>query len=249
VITFLVGASYAHATPLTIWNPGFEIPGATAGVSGNGLPTEPGKWAGDASEIVGPQNGIVPLESDHMLRFLSSANPLGLNGISSDIWQLIDMTGYSADIATGHATVTWSAYFNRILGDAQTEPQFSISVRAFAGVPAEFAAVADHPLADTTDFLFSDGDPTTWQQISASLLLPTSTSYIGVRLAARETLDNSAFADEFAGHYADYTATALDLADDTALDVPAIPEPGSLLLVGSGAAALAVRRRRGRASR
>jgi hypothetical protein len=247
LLVVLAGATSAHATPITVVNAGFEAPATTAGSSSNGLPTAFGSWQGDASEIVGGQNGIVPFEASRMLHFISSANPTGQDGLSSDIWQLVDMSPYAAVIAAGQATVTWSAFFNRILGDAQTEAQFAVSVRAFAGLPAAFVSISESPLADSTSTLFTDGNPVTWQQISASLLLPTATTYVGVQVASRETLNDSPFAFEFAGHYADQTTLTLD--DIQQPQQVAVPEPTSLLLVGFGVAALSLRRSRQRRPR
>lgn len=235
-LCLLLVATHASATPIAVWNPGFETAEGTAGPSPNGLPNAFGDWAGDASAIGTADNGITPFEGSHMLHFISSANTTSNWGLSSDIWQLVDMTPFGADIATGTAVLSLSAVFNRIAGDAQTEPQFAISIRAYSGLASAFPGVAELPLADATAYLMSDGDPLTWEILRATLPLPSSTTYVGVRVAARETINDSPIASEFAGHY----------ADQTTLDLQAVPEPASLGLLGSGIAALLIRRSRTR---
>jgi hypothetical protein len=193
--------------------------------------------AGDESAIVTAEQGIVPLEGTRMLRFISSRN-LTSSGSASDIWQLVDVTPYGVALGAGSAHVTFSAAFNRISGDGETEPQVYVSVRAYAGLTGEFPLVAETPLAGQDVFFLSDGDPSSWECVSASVLVPAGTTYLGVRVAARETLDNSP-PPEFAGHY----------ADDTVLEIQTVPEPASWLLLATGWSAVPAMRRRARRGR
>ncbi|MCC7009014.1 MAG: PEP-CTERM sorting domain-containing protein [Acidobacteria bacterium] len=227
-------AATAAATPLTLTNAGFETDEPTAGMTFNGLPSTTGQWEGDDSRRVTAEQGIAPFEGEAMLRFLSSANPAAGWGWASDVWQLIDAAPAQSVIQAGEALVTFSAHFNRIGGN--TEPLFFITLRAFGGLPADFPLAAESPLATANAFLTSDDDPNTWEPLSVTLLLPPGTTFIGVRLAAKETIDDTPVPFEFLGHY----------ADGTSLTLTPVPEPATALLVLSGAAGLIARRRRSR---
>lgn len=219
-------SSGAQAMPVAVPNGGFETPEATGGY----FPAAFADWNGDLSEIVTAENGIVPAEGSHMLRFLATSL-FGPGGISSDIWQTIDLSPYHAAIAGGGVTFTFSALFNRVSGNAQSEPQFSVLVRAFDGAPDIFAAQVDHNwLAQSFTALYSDALPSTWEIAATSLVLPPTTTYVGVLIAARETLDNSDTM-EFDGHY----------VDGTAAEITVVPEPATLWLLVVGA--VAARRR------
>ena len=222
VFTMALSLASAEASPVTISNPGFEIDETI----GDGLPTAFADWSGDLATIVSAENGIVPLEGTRMLRFDATFQS-GPGGISSDVWQLVDMTPWAADIASGLAVASWSAAFNRVEGNSESEPQFAVSIRAFSGLPTQFPSAADSPLASSVTFLLSDADPGSWQAISTDLLLPVSTSYIGVLVAARETLSNST-SNEFDGHYVDQGQLMVTT-----------PEPATLSLVALGLAAAA----------
>jgi hypothetical protein len=149
---------------------------------------------------------VTPAEGSRMLRFLGT-HPSGPGGTSSGIWQLVDTSPWSAEIAAGFVTVSWSAAFNRVTGDSQSEPQFAVEINAYAGLPSAFSrsTFADRPLATSgVRFLPTDADPATWETATANLLLPPETSCIAVLVAAAETLSDSP-SDEFDGHYADQT--------------------------------------------
>jgi PEP-CTERM motif len=235
-------ATMAEASPILISNPGFE----TSESLNDGPPETFLNWSGDLASVVSAENGITPAEGTQMLRFLASRETFA-SGTISNMWQLIDMTSWSGQIADGTASVAFSAAFNRVTGDDTSEPQFAVVVRAFSGTPAEFPIVADGGLATSTTFLTSDANPATWQTITANLLLPVDTTYVGIHLGAIETLTfTNVLFDEFDGHYADLTQLSITGDDVTPLSTP---EPASLMLMGSGLAALAARRRRRKVAR
>jgi hypothetical protein len=113
-----------------VMNGGFETADDTSGPL---LPVA-GDWHGDVTAIVGTQDGITPVEGSKMLVFLGShefGNPSSSAG--SQARQVIDLSAYSAQIAAGGASVTGSAFFNRISGDSQTDTLFSIGLIALDG--------------------------------------------------------------------------------------------------------------------
>jgi hypothetical protein len=202
---------FAIPEPTTLANPGFEIPETTA--TGQ-FPTTFGDWAGDVSEIVTVQNGILPAEGDQMLHFLNTS-PVGpaFPGISSDVWQLVDVSSLATDIAAGRAVIDVSALFNRVAGDVEADTEFRIGIDALDGVPADFFAqkVAGSELAKSFAEIFTDGDFWTWEEADTSLLLPAGTEYIAVRVSAVENTVNDGIAPEFAGHYADDVVLTVNL--------------------------------------
>jgi hypothetical protein len=226
-LLFVIVAAPIDARAAAVLNEGFEIDESIA----DGLPVTLWDWSGDLATIVTAENGITPIEGTGMLRF-DATFQTGPGGISSDVWQLIDVSSWGTQIAEGTATISWSAAFNRVAGDSESEPQFAVSIRAFSGLPAAFPTIANSPLASGGTFLMSDSDPRTWETISTAVLLPSDTAYVALLVAARETLSNSG-SNEFDGHY----------ADQGQLNISA-PEPATLLLVGGGLAAARMRKNR-----
>jgi hypothetical protein len=80
----------------------------------------------------------------------------------------------------------------------------------------------------------SDADPLTWQTIATSLNVPSGTTFVGVLVAARETLSNSD-SNEFDGHYVDQGQLMIST-----------PEPATLSLLALGLGVAGVRKRRSR---
>ena len=201
-------------------NGGFE----TAETTGGTLPTTFGDWAGDISEIVSTQNGITPFEGSQMLHFVNTQLDGSGEGYSSDVWQLCDMSLFNTEIASGQATVSASALFNRVIGDSQTDTLFGLSLRAYAGNPSEFPSNSDNYLASVTTTILSDGNLTTWESAGVDLLLPTSTDYLGILIFAQENVLNDLTHPELDGHY----------ADNVVMHVNVVPEPGTLFLLSTG---------------
>jgi hypothetical protein len=214
----LPGAGGAKANLIT--NNGFEITETT----GDGLPDMFGDWDGDDSAIVTSENGITSFEGLQMLHFIattSSGPHPSFN--ASEVFQLIDMNPFSTAISTGLAIASASAHFNRVTGDSQTDTRFAVALYAFAGSPSTFPS--DFPvsnfLTSASRSVFTDGDTATWEIASVDLLLPTNTDYLALRLTASEDIFNDGTAPEFDGHY----------ADKVSLNVNAIPEPSTYLLL------------------
>jgi hypothetical protein len=229
LLTLLLAAAPWTARANLLVNPGFE----TVETVGGALPTTTGDWAGDGSVItVGTENGVTPHGGANMLKFLSTGLSGGGGG-SSDVWQLVDMTPFAAAIAAGTALAEASAFFNRVAGDAQTDTQFQVVIRAYSGSTVGFSGAGF--LDQAVGNLISDGDTGTWGSIDASLLLPTGTTYVGFLLAAVENVFNDG-SNEFDGHYADDAVF-------TVTDIAELPSPASLALLAP-ALFLVLRRRR-----
>jgi len=201
-------------------NGGFE----SSDPVGIGLPTTFGGWGGDGATIVTTENSIVPVEGTHMLRF-DHTSFMGDSGARGGVWQLVDATG----ITPGTVMVASSA-FNRVAGNAQTDTQFIVEIDAYSGSPSGFPDTG--LLASTSTNLFSDSNPSTWEPATASLSVPTGTSYLAVLVAAYQNVAMTS--PPFDGHYADAA-------------VLGVPEPGACALAWIGLAIATTRcRRRGR---
>jgi len=211
-------ASYAGPTNVII-NRGFET-----AVTIPGLPSNFGYWGGDTSEILTTSYGIVPYEGTRMLHFISSDGGAYWN--SCDVWQLVDMTPFETEINSGYAVASLSAYFNRVLGDSETDTAFGIVTAAFTGSTSGWVGrfgSGDY-LAYAARDLFTDGDTLTWEHLMMNLPIPAGTKFIAVDLFACEDIVNDAIAPEFDGHY----------ADAVSMTITVIPAPGALIVATIG---------------
>ena len=215
-ITLIWLASGASAT--LVVNGGFETVEATFG--GPSFPSTFGDWHGDVSEIVSIQDGITPFDSN-MLHFINAlkSGPDGGN-VASSLWQIVDVSPHSSEIAAGTAYATFSAQFNRVLGDSQTDTVFFVELSAYQGLASSFPtqAATNSALADSRSVVVTDGDVTTWEAAMGSLLLPSNTDFIVIEVDAFENVFNDATNPEFDGHYADNVSVTI------------FPEPPSALV-------------------
>jgi len=242
VFALLVIFSGQVASGDIIVNGGFETPFTTTGE----LPTGFGYWDFDPATTVLSGPSIAPAEGSWMLQFLASADvnvaAQTLSATASNVWQLIDMSPYSQLVRAGVARVEASAKFNRVPGDAETDTLFVLDIRAYAGDPTTFPTQAQDwiatDLARVRESLFSDGNPATWETLTAELFLPVNTDFVAVQIAAGENVVNDAVSPEFDGHY----------ADAVTFRVQAVPEPSTLAtflgLGGMGLIAAYRRRKR-----
>jgi hypothetical protein len=170
LITFVMALSCTTSDTVAglIYAFGFESGSPTLGPQ----PTNFGQWRGDRVNYRGAENGIIPFEGSRMLRFINAAfGPSSSN--TSQFWLNIDLSSMAADIDQGRVLLETSVLFNRVAGDAETDTAFALDVRARSGTPASFS-----DLALVTSVVNSDSDPSTWEQATSSLILPTGTRFI-----------------------------------------------------------------------
>ncbi|WP_341889829.1 hypothetical protein [Variovorax sp. YR752] len=184
-------------------NPGFE-----QAVDNGPFPDAAGSWRGDLSASVPADNGITPRGGTAMLKFLATGNTGSATLVSSQQWQIVDLSAFTAQILAGRMQADASVWFHRVAGDASTDRRFDLRLLAFAGSPDELPAryAAADWLAERTTTLNTGGED--WQQALASLLLPPTTGYLLFEIYAFEDAANDA-TEEFAGHYADDASLVL----------------------------------------
>ena len=202
-------------------NSGFE----TVESIGTAWPNRYGDWNGDRASVVKADKGITPLEGIRMLRFDYAAKNAfrGTDRVASQVMQLVDGAKLG-DLSSGTIAYEVSAWFNRVTGDSQTDTLFMIELAARAGSPSSFPTdvVSGRGfLASSRAYLESDSDPTTWEYLSTTLVLPAATDFVVVQLAAIENIydDTWGAAVEFDGHFADQVSLSR---------FNAVPEPQSL---------------------
>ena len=203
-----------------ITNPSFETYENTSIFGYPGVPSVFGDWGGDPSEIVGPEDGISPYDGNLMLRFIYTGNDPDILLTTSQVWQLIDVSSYAADIASGNAAVSASAWFNRVEGDAKTDTIFSFTVYAFDSTSGTWL---QHNNAGTMNgstgaSVNTDADVDTWEEASLdSWTIPSGTNgdtdTLMFRLVASENIENDGTHPEFDGHYADMVS--LEISGDS----------------------------------
>jgi len=214
---------------------GFEV-NTTTGLR---LPTEYALWSGDIVEIVTAQNAIAPFEGAQMVHFMYTT-PRGPAGgiIGSELWQIIDVSAYRGLIDSGRAVATTEGWFNRLGGeDPNIDTQFSIVLSAYAGSPGDFPGMwKQSELALVEGFAYTDGDTSTWEMATTSMMIPVNADFLVYRITATENVFDDASGIEFHGHY----------GDAFSLEITEVPAPASLAMLLSGALAMTARQRRSR---
>lgn len=182
-------------------NPGFE----SAVLATLGLPTAPGNWQGDRADSIGADQGIAPRSAAQMLKFIATGDVPSTNNLTSQRWQIIDVSGYGADIDATRVRADASAWFNRVIGNGFTDRRFDLRLHAFSGTPSQLPVSYVNPagvrLAELTVSVDTTGN--NWQQAVLQLALPAGTTYLLVEIYAYEDVRNDAVLPEFDGHYAD----------------------------------------------
>ncbi|MBW8041288.1 MAG: hypothetical protein FVQ85_14965 [Planctomycetes bacterium] len=214
---------YASTGDNLLVNSSFET---TELISG-GWPSTFGDWSGDHCYILPRYGDVWPYQGSQMLQFAGTSAFGSGADTESQVYQIVDVSAFQGTIAAGKATASASAYFNRLPGDAETDTEFYVDIRAFAGDPCSFPTLQDTGgmhIAEAKAFIYTDGDPATWELCEAQLVLPANTDYVVVGISARENIYNDLAWPEFDGHCADAASLTITVE-------PNVPEPPGVYYV------------------
>lgn len=176
-------------------------------VFAGGIPTGTGYWAFDqAWSAPTGQQGITAQSGSRMLHFVSSSRDgtATATGTASEQVQLVDVSALRTRIDAGQVEVEASTSFNRVAagGCTRIDNAFGIRVSAHAGIPTDVNLDLGFDQANVT----ADDDPGSWQAGTATLVLPSGTTHVAVRIFINEgAANNDPAYPEFHGHYADNT--------------------------------------------
>jgi len=152
-------------------------------------------WEGDLFTIVTTENAITPINGTAMLRFDATTPAGAAAGPDAEVSQVVDLSTFAAQIATGQAAFQATAFFNRIDAGVNTDGEFQLILEALDS--------GNSVIGSASSLLSSDGDPETWENQITGLLLPAATTSARVTLLASEDVLDDAVAPEFDGHYVD----------------------------------------------
>lgn len=209
------GLSWAITRPQwaaskTLLDEGFEEGAAPVA---DGVPTTPGQWSGDVTEVVAARDGVQP-SGAKMLRFLRSdftgkPNP---GGYISEIYHLIDLREQRTELAADDAVVQISAQFNAAPFPDNQSYLCAVSVYALDGDTAtngmtrQSGALHDQSLATSRrSNQLLDRNPATWQRVATELRLPPSTDFLLLRIAMAHGVPTRTSDDRttFPAHFVD----------------------------------------------
>ncbi|MFN8646440.1 MAG: hypothetical protein U0104_06760 [Gemmatimonadales bacterium] len=185
-------------------NPGFE-----ADIAVGGLPVGTGYWRGDSAYSGPAGQGITPRTGSQMLRFVRSGLLAGAGVVSSQQWQLVDLSALATEIDAGKVRVDGSAWFHRVAGTAATDTRFDVRVLGYTGTPAGFPGSYSSPASLVAGTVLTTGSG--WQQGSVTDTLPAGIRYLALEIYAYEDVQDDAADPEFDGHYADDASLVLTL--------------------------------------
>ena len=211
VLALLCAAASAQNLLLV---PGFETNFLTSYSNVlNNFTANQGLWGVESTTISLATVGVIPLDGTRMLSMTNDG------GTTTQAVQATDVTTSASLIDLGGATVHFSAFFNA--ADGLPAPRAAVLLHFYTGAGLSFGA------GSISTSLTTDGDPSTWEQISTSGAIP-----VGTRWLVSEVL------------YTDASLITTNAGFVDAASLTITPEPSSaLLMIGSGAMLLLRRRR------
>lgn len=163
-----------------------------------------------------------------MIKFVTTTPGGAAAPVGSELWQVVDLSPVrSALDAGGVVTVTLTAHFNRVAGDAQTDTAFGVLLDAYDGSPSSFPSrwTPGPRLARQEKAITTDSNTATWEQASVSLVVPRAATFLAARINATENVTNDTSGPEFAGHFADDISLSVE--------IPQPPESAPALTIES----------------
>ena len=218
--------AFGYVVPLflhlaTLLNENFES--GPSPVS-TGMPSRPGAWGGDSSEVVGPTQGVTPHSGVKMLRLLRAdfpgksrqeADPSRRVSYVADQWRLIDLRPYKSELVAGNVIARLSAAINAAEFPVSEAYRCSFSIYVLDAETAEHLTPDNPPgLIDASLAAVHatnaslDRDPRTWQIEGCELHVPADASHLMVRVGVMHAFEQRR--EDFPGHFIDDVKLTLD---------------------------------------
>ena len=211
--------AFGYVVPLflhlaTLVNENFE---SGAQPLSTGMPSRPGVWSGDLSEVVGTTQGVTPHSGRKMLRLLRAdfpgksrqeSDPSRRVSYVADQWQLIDLRSYKSELVAGNVIARLSAAINAAEFPVSEAYRCSFSIYVLDAETAEHLT-PDNPLGLIDASLAEvhatnaslDRDPLTWQIEGCELQVPADASHLMVRVGVTHAFEQRR--EDFSGHFID----------------------------------------------
>ena len=218
--------AFGYVVPLflhlaTLVNENFE---SGAPPVSTGMPSRPGVWSGDSSEVVGPTQGVTPHSGGKMLRLLRAdfpgksrqeIDPSRRVSYVADQWRLIDLRPYKSELVAGNVIARLSAAINAAEFPVSEAYRCSFSIYVLDAETAEHLrpdnppGLIDASLAAVHATNASlDRDPRTWQIEGCELHVPADASHLMVRVGVMHAFEQRR--EDFPGHFIDDVKLTLD---------------------------------------
>jgi hypothetical protein len=161
-----IAASSPFAGATLLIDPGFEFNPLTshANVLGN-FPVYQGQWGAELGAITGIDNGVTPFQGSNMLRMSDEG------GVTTQAFQVTDVSSFASVIDAGNATVTLSALFNV---DAQVPAAVGSVYLQFFGGPSYGTQIGTGAAGP----IFLDNAVHTWETASLTMNAPVGTRWV-----------------------------------------------------------------------
>ena len=198
VFGFVVQRGLEKRTPLAVFEPGFEDAQMPLTV---GFPGGPGRWSGDAAQVVAAENGVTPKEGKFMLRL----EPLS-KGVPR-IYQVLDLQSLPSGAGGESREIEVSASF----AAADAEASVRYVIRAFGvteapeNLDAEWFDRRDESIASATRGIDVMPGTKGWQTFNVKIQVPRAARSLVLFFGAR-TPDKAA---RTSPHYLDDVRVSL----------------------------------------
>lgn len=214
---FCASAVFAYFAPRAdrgrfLLHESFES-GIAPGVTG--MPQQSGLWGGDFSELAGGRPTVTPATGAHMLRFLrgDTADRAIPDSFSSDVFCLVDVRPFRADLADGSAVVQLSALFNTTADQAHDPAYCALTIFALdakSATDANLVLSRDSLAYSRSSRVWLDDDRGSWQRASNELRVPPDAEFLMIRIGiSYDAKHQGSREGRFSGHFADDVSLVL----------------------------------------
>ena len=145
------------------------------------------------------ENGILPASGSTMIGFEKMLVDVESQKAEiEETIQVLDVREAIKGVSGDSARIFAAVKFNQSFGESQEGAEFGITLQAFK----KDADSSSHELVRSDEKLSSDRDPSTWNQVSSEMIIPTDAQFVVVSLTARKFGPDAVLANT-SSYYAD----------------------------------------------